>query len=654
MASNYSENVARAWCMNLLIFSLVFGMAGSVNSHAHKKQLMNKGACISGIFLQFVISPMIGFMLVKFLNLDFYTGIPVIALTSSPGGIFSNWCSSVFNADLSLSVTMTLLSTIMACIMLPCNLIFYTAALYGNESIDLIDWMGLFITIIVVMAALVSGLLCSFKLKSTQFNLFANRMGNLSGVSLFVLFAFFMTYIDYADDAKISVWNQPWQFYIGLTAPCLISVLLGITFSALFELPKPERISVVYECCCPNGAIAISLIFGMFLEDDQGKALVVPIYFTMVQSVVLITIFVYSWKNGWTKAPKNEGLCEILGGEYEIWENDEASQARKQQEEEEEKKRNAGNDQFLKDSFDNGIDFFEDDKWHNKGRKIFSFRNKAKIMDSEKAPKLSSQSTLSPESFQQTRKIRSYKNGRNSGRKSKSVAARMLAIETIQEDPLDEDPDISIAGESDLESGLSVSQHDDGASSLFAFSFSRPMSGGSNMFNRPAVPKKSEGEEKRRLPLPDKKTSTPTKIEVSIPDEAGNSNDVTANPDNGDTSPPITSNAEGRSASELSQVNSKPVVNTVETSTIDAQYDTEGREKEAMDKDSEIKPPSATSTSVSVNKENDISFSTIETASVTLADNDSKENKYKSDEAGSTADKTLLKQGEEIMMEIAL
>ncbi len=52
-----------------------------------------------GVFLQFVVLPICGFLVVKFFELDRATGISILVVTSSPGGSYSNWWCSMFNGE---------------------------------------------------------------------------------------------------------------------------------------------------------------------------------------------------------------------------------------------------------------------------------------------------------------------------------------------------------------------------------------------------------------------------------------------------------------------------------------------------------------------------------------------------------------------------
>ena len=76
---------------NVLLFFLVFGMSATVDIHCMLAQMKNAKAILMGVFLQFVIMPLCGFLVVKFMQLDRATGIIILVVTSSPGGSYSNW-----------------------------------------------------------------------------------------------------------------------------------------------------------------------------------------------------------------------------------------------------------------------------------------------------------------------------------------------------------------------------------------------------------------------------------------------------------------------------------------------------------------------------------------------------------------------------------
>jgi predicted Na+-dependent transporter len=75
---------------HVLLFFLVFGMSATVDIGHMRKQLRNKYALGTGIVLQFVILPFVGFVIVKILKMDAPMGITLLVVTSSPGGSYSN------------------------------------------------------------------------------------------------------------------------------------------------------------------------------------------------------------------------------------------------------------------------------------------------------------------------------------------------------------------------------------------------------------------------------------------------------------------------------------------------------------------------------------------------------------------------------------
>ena len=75
----------------ILLYFLVFGMSATVDIRQLRKQLRNRNALLTGITLQFIILPFLGFVVVKILQLDAPMGITLLVVTSSPGGSYSNW-----------------------------------------------------------------------------------------------------------------------------------------------------------------------------------------------------------------------------------------------------------------------------------------------------------------------------------------------------------------------------------------------------------------------------------------------------------------------------------------------------------------------------------------------------------------------------------
>lgn len=299
---------------NLLLFGLVFGMSATVDIECLKAQLKNKKAIATGIFLQFIILPFLGFLIVNLLDLDHAMGITLLVVTSSPGGSYSNWWCSMFNADLALSVTMTAVSTLLSVIMLPANLLFYSKFSYEDDILSFLDWPSLFMALILVISAIALGLFCSAKIHSHKFNMLANKVGNLAGIALVV----FSATMANTGSGDTKMWARDWNFYVGVALPCILGLLVANILCLAIHLLKPECVTVSVECCYQNTGIATSIALAMFDGDELSEAIGVPFFYGLVEAVLLAVYCIVAWKAGWSKAPKDEKIWTVILTSYEV------------------------------------------------------------------------------------------------------------------------------------------------------------------------------------------------------------------------------------------------------------------------------------------------------------------------------------------------
>lgn len=208
---------------------------------------------------------------------------------------------------------MTGISTLLSVVMLPLNLVIYTTESYSNDVVNALDWFSLFLALIVVLGGITSGVLTSAYMNSTRFNLLANKLGNLAGLSL-VLFSAVVS----STGQDSGIWNQSAVFYIGCAIPAIVGVILATFMATKLGLDLPERVSVAVEGCYQNTGIATSVAASMFQGEDLKKAIGVPLYYGLVEMFILAIFCIVCWKFGWTKAPANESFFKIIFTSYEV------------------------------------------------------------------------------------------------------------------------------------------------------------------------------------------------------------------------------------------------------------------------------------------------------------------------------------------------
>eukprot|EP00558_Chaetoceros_sp_UNC1202_P001778 CAMPEP_0197256228 /NCGR_PEP_ID=MMETSP1429-20130617/74706_1 /TAXON_ID=49237 /ORGANISM="Chaetoceros sp., Strain UNC1202" /LENGTH=356 /DNA_ID=CAMNT_0042719739 /DNA_START=73 /DNA_END=1143 /DNA_ORIENTATION=- len=299
---------------NMFLFFLIFGLSGTVDFSHFKRQIKNKKAILTGLLLQFIILPFLGFLVVKITKLDYIMGITLLIITSSPGGAYSNWFCSIFNADLALSVTMTAISTILSVAMLPLNVLLYSRLAFDGDVLDSLDWHALGISLAVVVAAITSGLFISAKYgkESPKLRSALNKAGNVAGLGLIIFTSVA------PEGGSIDLSGRELVFYFGTILPIVFGLLASILISSLAGLNKPERVTVSVECVYQNTGIAMTSCLALFDGADEAYAIGVPFWYTGMQTLFVGIYCLVAWKMGWTKAPANENIFKVLFRSYEV------------------------------------------------------------------------------------------------------------------------------------------------------------------------------------------------------------------------------------------------------------------------------------------------------------------------------------------------
>jgi predicted Na+-dependent transporter len=192
----------------------------------------------------------------------------------------------------------------MSIALLPLNLFCYTYLAYGKKEnaqgesiIEALDYETIFISLSVVLSAILLGLYTGYRYDSSTAHVRANRLGSICGL-LLVITSVAMS--SGGDDSNSRLWNQPWTFYLAVAAPCVGGMLISTLMARLVvKLSPPETVTIAIECCYQNTGIATSLAITMFANaDDRAQAVAVPLFYGFVEAFVCGFYCVYMWKAG--------------------------------------------------------------------------------------------------------------------------------------------------------------------------------------------------------------------------------------------------------------------------------------------------------------------------------------------------------------------
>lgn len=298
-----------------LLFLLKVNIAASVDMRAFILRLDRKSGMFIGVVCQFLILPFCGFCIAKILQLEPLYGMALMVIMTSPGGSFSNWWCSVFNADLAMSVAMTGASTLVGVVMLPVNLILYCTLLYGESTFTGEHFMAVLLSLTVIIVALFIGLGVSWCMDSEKARDWFVTVANLVGCSLFALSLFVSEH-----KSRTPAWKKPVSLHIAIASPIILAILLTLAVTSIpgLNLSKPERVSVVIEACYQNPGLATSIVISMFSGRDAGDAVAVPLLYGTYEALLLGLFCLAAHYAGWTLVkPTEVTLCEAIKGNFQ-------------------------------------------------------------------------------------------------------------------------------------------------------------------------------------------------------------------------------------------------------------------------------------------------------------------------------------------------
>lgn len=120
--------------LGLMIGVIMLGMGASLTWRDFVRAFKRPYIMLVGIFFQFGVMPLIGFLLAWFLQLQPVYAIGLILMASMPGGSTSNIFTYFAKGDLALSVVMTACSTVASAILTPLVVVLYGSMFLTPES----------------------------------------------------------------------------------------------------------------------------------------------------------------------------------------------------------------------------------------------------------------------------------------------------------------------------------------------------------------------------------------------------------------------------------------------------------------------------------------------------------------------------------------
>ncbi len=178
--------------LNMALAIIMFGVALGISLDDFKELAKNPKAVLLGVFSQFILLPLLTFVLVLLIKPEPSIALGMILVAACPGGNISNFMTHLAKGNSALSVSLTAIASISAIVMTPFNFQFYashyapTAELLKTINLNPSDLLE--ILIIILGMPLVLGMWLRNKKKD-----FAIKLSNiLKPISIIVFIIFIL------------------------------------------------------------------------------------------------------------------------------------------------------------------------------------------------------------------------------------------------------------------------------------------------------------------------------------------------------------------------------------------------------------------------------------------------------------------------------
>jgi BASS family bile acid:Na+ symporter len=244
--------------MNVAIAFIMFGVALSIKPQHFKTLALNPKPVILGVISQYVLLPALTFLLVMIIRPSTAVAMGMILVAACPGGNVSNLISSISKSNITLSVSLTALTTVMSLFMTPFNFALW-GSLYAKHSPLLvpitIDPVEMFRTVFLILGIpVILGMFVGMK-----FPKFTKRIDKTVQTASIL---FFIAFIVGALAGNFSLFLR----YIHLIF-VLVLIHNGVAYMGGYYFPKLLKVNEIecrtisIETGIQNSGLGLALIF---------------------------------------------------------------------------------------------------------------------------------------------------------------------------------------------------------------------------------------------------------------------------------------------------------------------------------------------------------------------------------------------------------
>jgi BASS family bile acid:Na+ symporter len=290
--------------LNPILAFIMFGVALGIRIDSFKALIRSPKPLFIGLFLQFVILPVLTFMLVVAFSRVITPGVAMgmILVAACPGGNMSNFMTSLSKGNTELSVALTAVSTLLAVFMTPFNFslwgglyVHFINKMAGNMLQPLaIEYAQMFETVMLIIGLpLLLGIFFSRCFPRLSLKL------KKSLQTLSVLFFLMLVIVMFSSNWELFVRHIRFIFVIVFVHNGM-ALLAGYRVATLLKQPDRNRRTITIETGIQNSGLGLVLLLNPDIfpaETAIGGMLFVTAWWGIWHIISGLSLSLY-WSRG--------------------------------------------------------------------------------------------------------------------------------------------------------------------------------------------------------------------------------------------------------------------------------------------------------------------------------------------------------------------
>jgi bile acid transporter len=257
--------------LGVMMMVIMLGMGASLTFKDFLIAFKKPQGIAIGIVTTYLLTPVVGWVLATALQLPAPWAVGLILMACLPGGTTSNIFNYFSKGVLSLSILMTVVSTLLAVVMVPITLGIFSAGIEGNWKIPPEN-------VAQVLFVLLVPTLIGMLLRKWNPNVGATieLLGGLLGVVVIVFLIVTWVPKNYA-----LLLSTPWQVYFGAIGLGVFGFGVGYAFARLVRQDKRRARTIALETGIQNGPLGVLIVLLTFSGSQQQDVLLIPVLYSL-------------------------------------------------------------------------------------------------------------------------------------------------------------------------------------------------------------------------------------------------------------------------------------------------------------------------------------------------------------------------------------